>query len=97
MCHYYFNFVSLLDKNNLIAILFIFIITEITVFVYISKLFKKKTNSTTLAVQLSWLEHLPNPGVSTLLVSLCHTGRRVVFGHTLNTLWHITKKKFIMF
>ena len=42
MCHYYFNFVSLLDKNNLIVILFIFIITEITVFVYISKLFFKK-------------------------------------------------------
>ena len=28
------------------------------------------------------------------LVSLGHTGRRVVLGHTLNTLWHvITKKK----
>ena len=32
-------------------------------------------------------------GVSNLLVSLGHTGRRVVLGHTLNTLQHIITKK----
>ena len=33
------------------------------------------------------------PGVSNLLVSLSHTGRRrVVLGHTLNTLWHVIAK-----
>ena len=34
-------------------------------------------------------------GVSYLLAYLCHTGRRVVLDHTLNTLWHVithTKK-----
>ena len=39
----------------------------------------------------SWI---PLAGVSNLLVSLGHTGRRVVLGHPLNTLQHvITKKK----
>ena len=32
-------------------------------------------------------------GVSNLLVSLGHTGRRVVLGHTLNTLWHVITHK----
>ena len=37
-------------------------------------------------------------GVSNLLASLEHTGRRrVVLGHTLNTLWHIITKSLIMF
>ena len=31
--------------------------------------------------------------ISKLLVSLDHTGKRVVLGHTLNTLWHIITKK----
>ena len=36
-------------------------------------------------------------GVSDLLVSLGHTGRRrVVWAHTLNTLQHIITKKLIM-
>ena len=35
------------------------------------------------------------PGVSNLLASLVHTGgRRVVLGHTLNTLGHIITKTF---
>ena len=35
------------------------------------------------------------PGVSNLLASLVHTGgRRVVLGHTLNTLGHVTAKKY---
>ena len=33
------------------------------------------------------------PGVSNLLVSLHHTGKRIVLGHTLNTLRHITTEK----
>ena len=38
------------------------------------------------------------PGVPNLLVSLCHTGRRrVVLGHTLNTLQHVIPKEAIMF
>ena len=32
-------------------------------------------------------------GVSNLLASLSHTGRRVFLGHTLNTLQHIITKK----
>ena len=32
-------------------------------------------------------------GVSNLLASLGHTGRRVVLGHTLNTLQRVTTKK----
>ena len=35
-----------------------------------------------------------NPGMFHLLVSLGHTGRRVVVGHTLNTLQHVIAKKF---
>ena len=31
-------------------------------------------------------------GVSNLLASLGHTGRRVVLGHTLNTLGHVITK-----
>ena len=33
------------------------------------------------------------PGLSSLLASLGHTGRRVVLGDTLNTLWHVIIKK----
>ena len=36
-------------------------------------------------------------GVSKLLASLCHTGRRVVLSHTLNTLWCLIAKNSIMF
>ena len=36
-------------------------------------------------------------GLSNLLASLCHTGRRIVLGHTLNTLWQIITKNLIMF
>ena len=32
-------------------------------------------------------------GVSNILASLGHTGRTIVLGHTLNTLWHIIKRK----
>ena len=34
-------------------------------------------------------------GVSNLLASLGHTGRRVVLGHTLNMLQYVSKKKRI--
>ena len=37
--------------------------------------------------------YLVGPGVSNLLASLGHRGRRVVLGHTLNTLIHVTTKK----
>ena len=40
--------------------------------------------------------HWPS-GVSNILVPLGHTGRRVILGHTLNTLQHIITKKLIMF
>ena len=46
---------------------------------------------------LSSLSLPSSPGVSRLLVSLGHTGRRVVLGHTLNTQIVKKKKHLIMF
>ena len=44
-------------------------------------------------VSLSFPSFLSTTGVSNLLESLGHTGRRVVLGHTLNTMQHIIPPK----
>ena len=44
-----------------------------------------KVNLRILLSPLPHIEPNPLPGMSNLLASLGHTGRRVILGHTLNT------------
>ena len=50
---------------------------------YIQKIYTKGFND---------FPQITPSGVFKLLASLGHTGRRVVLGHTLNTLWHVITK-----